>query len=120
VALLDPGAIGLGADRLQLDQTPVEQDRPVEQQSVLAVDPEGDLGITTRAVGDGDLANVDHITVHRRGRARRGAVQVDQASEWVTGSSPIHSRSVFFSLMPWMKMSCSGPTSGSVAWGDLK
>src|SRR5690606_34698019 len=33
-----------------------------------------------------------------------GGVPGDHASEWVTGSSPIHSRRVFLSLICWMKM----------------
>ena len=42
------------------------------------------------------------------------------ASLCVTGGSPIHSRRVFFSLVCWMKMSCSAGRAGSDGCGDLK
>ena len=59
--------------------------------------------------------------VHTPAPALRRAVPGSQpASLWVTGSSPIHSRSVFFSLVCWMKMSCSGGSAASAVCGALK
>jgi cytochrome P450 len=43
-----------------------------------------------------------------------------ESSAWVTGASPIHARSVFFSFVCWMKMSCSGPTPPLMGCGLLK
>ena len=39
-------------------------------------------------------------------------------SRWVTGSSPLSWRSVFFSFMSWMKMSCSGLRPGTGPGGS--
>lgn len=49
-----------------------------------------------------------------------GARRHHPTSLWVTGDSPIHSRSVFLSLVCWMKTSCSGGSAGSAVCGLLK
>ena len=58
------------------------------------------------------------IVARVRGQDRSSSCQ--PASLCVTGDSPIHSRSVFFNLVCWMKMSCSGGSAGSAVWGLLK
>jgi hypothetical protein len=50
----------------------------------------------------------------------KSAAGAHPTSLCVTGDSPIHSRSVFLSLVCWMKMSCSGGSAGSAVCGLLK
>src|SRR5690606_15299871 len=108
--LHDP--LGLGRQtEVEVEGVVVDHDRPVEDRGWLlggcrAVVVAAPARHREQRSDGGQGGNPDPSTTH--------------ASEWVTGSSPIHSRRVFFSLICWMKMSCSGPTCSSVTCGDLK
>jgi hypothetical protein len=84
--------------------------------------PVQELPITTGSWSTPVVFGVERCFVVR-GVVRRGAVSTGSAAagpECVTGASPIHSRSVFFNLVCWMKMSCSAGNAGSAGCGDLK